>query len=199
MSPGYGSVSRGTHVTLLFLWSSAMHSRQAEGCISEGLWLWFPLPKFHTCLEAQCEPSKDPWTMAGSSQMSLLEVSPSLILSLVIEDALLISLVPAVLSINGYALKFICIICPRQAPPSLAGWDAGWPIRTWNEARGHITAHFHVIELCEAPNEARDWSPSCLPVFLLESCMKYSLIASDSGGWHSHSLGGLEAAFLPCS
>lgn len=126
--------------------------------------------------------------------------SPSLVLSLVIEDALLISLVPAVLSISGYALKFICIICPRQAPPSLAGWDAGWPIRAWSGARGpDITAHFHVIELCEAPNEARDWSPSCLPIFLLESCVKYSLIASDSGGWHSHSLGGLEAAFLPCS
>ena len=54
-----------------------MRSRQAEGCISEGLWLWFLLPKFHTCLEAQCETSKDPWTMAGSSQVSLLEVSPS--------------------------------------------------------------------------------------------------------------------------
>lgn len=54
-----------------------MHSGQAEGGILEGLWLCFLLPKFHTCLEAQCEPSKDPWTMAGSSQVSLLEVSSS--------------------------------------------------------------------------------------------------------------------------
>lgn len=74
-----GSVCvRGTHVALLLLWSSAMHSRQAEGGASGGLWLHFFLSKFHTCLEAQCEPSNDPSTMAGSSQVSLLEVSHSL-------------------------------------------------------------------------------------------------------------------------
>lgn len=72
-------------------------------------------------------------------------LSLSLVLSSVMGDERLIGLAPTVLKISSYARHSVQRIHLRWAAPYQAGWEAGWPIRAWNGARGHITAPFHIM------------------------------------------------------
>lgn len=121
------SVSRGTHVV------------SYAGIRLKGATL-------RVCHPALFSPHSTPvesttWTTHRPSQVSLLEMPLS---------------VPLPRLILGYGRRASHWPCAhnaedqqrihrRWAAPYQAGWEAGWPIRAWNGARGHITAPFHIM------------------------------------------------------